>query len=432
MHRTISFPRRLSRGLTAAAVALGLAPCASAQTSPALDLKQAFEAAWARQPEALALPSRRAAHDAQLRAARAWSPEPPALELALKSDRLAHDHGARELEVAVALPLWLPGERGRSQDLAQAELQALDSRRRLLQLELAARLRTLWWDWQRSRIEAEVAQDQLDHARRLAEDVARRTAAGELARADRHQADGAVAAAEALQAQTQADESAARQRLRALIGAEPRPSATAAPMPAEPAAETVPRTAVEPEAGASPGDRPRHAALAELEDRAAAAERSADLAATQTRANPELVLAATRERGTFGETYEQSLTLGIRLPFGAGARQDSRVAAARADADEARARLVYEREQLDAEREAAQRRVEATRTQLVAAERRAELARESRGFFQRSFQLGESDLPTRLRIEAEAVEAERQAARSRIELAAAISGWRQALGLLPE
>ena len=45
---------------------------------------------------------------------------------------------------------------------------------------------------------------------------------------------------------------------------------------------------------------------------------------------------------------------------------------------------------------------------------------------------GESDLPTRLRIEAEAADAERQAVRARIELAAAISAWRQALGLLPQ
>jgi cobalt-zinc-cadmium efflux system outer membrane protein len=54
------------------------------------------------------------------------------------------------------------------------------------------------------------------------------------------------------------------------------------------------------------------------------------------------------------------------------------------------------------------------------------------GFFDKSFHLGETDLPTRLRIEAEAAEAERQAVRSRIELAAAISSWRQALGLLPQ
>jgi cobalt-zinc-cadmium efflux system outer membrane protein len=70
--------------------------------------------------------------------------------------------------------------------------------------------------------------------------------------------------------------------------------------------------------------------------------------------------------------------------------------------------------------------------QLAAAERRLELARESRGFFEKSFRLGETDLPTRLRIEAEAAEAERQAARARVELAAAISALRQVLGLLPQ
>ena len=100
--------------------------------------------------------------------------------------------------------------------------------------------------------------------------------------------------------------------------------------------------------------------------------------------------------------------------------------------DEAQAQLALERERLSAEREAARVRVDASRTQLAAAERRALLARESRGFFDKSFRLGETDLPTRLRIEAEAAEAERQAARTRLELAAAISAWRQALGLLPQ
>ena len=96
------------------------------------------------------------------------------------------------------------------------------------------------------------------------------------------------------------------------------------------------------------------------------------------------------------------------------------------------AQRAQERGRLTAGLEGARMRVEASRTQLVAVERRAQLARESRGFFDKSFRLGETDLPTRLRIEAEAAEAERQAARTRIELAAAISAWRQALGLLPQ
>jgi cobalt-zinc-cadmium efflux system outer membrane protein len=172
--------------------------------------------------------------------------------------------------------------------------------------------------------------------------------------------------------------------------------------------------------------------VAELRDRASVAEQAAALAAMQSRANPELTLATTRDRGAFGESYGQTLTLGLRIPFGAGPRHEARRAGAQAEAAEALAQLALERERVDADRSAAQARVAAARTRLAAAERRATLARESRGFFDKSFRLGETDLPTRLRIEAEAAEAERQAARSRIELSAAISAWRQALGLLPQ
>jgi cobalt-zinc-cadmium efflux system outer membrane protein len=66
-----------------------------------------------------------------------------------------------------------------------------------------------------------------------------------------------------------------------------------------------------------------------------------------------------------------------------------------------------------------------------AAERRAALARETRGFYDRAFRLGQADLPTRLRIELDAAEAERQAAQARIALAQALSSVRQALGLMP-
>ena len=152
----------------------------------------------------------------------------------------------------------------------------------------------------------------------------------------------------------------------------------------------------------------------------------------KTRNNPELLLATTRERGAFGDDYQQTVTLGVRIPFGSESRNRAKFGLARAEALETEEQLRLERERLAADLETARVRVESSRIQLAAAERRAQLARESRGFFDKSFRLGESDLPTRLRIELEAVEAERQNARARIELAAAISALRQALGLLPE
>ena len=395
------------------------APEAAASAANPLNLRQVFDAAWARQPEAMALQARRDAARAQQRAAQAWTPEPAALELSNKTDRLNRNQGAREIEVGVAVPLWLPGERSRSTALADAESTAIESRATAAQLRVAATVREAWWQWQRARIEVGTSRDQLDNTRRIAADVARRTKAGDLARADQHQADGAVASAEAGMAQAEAGLAAARQQLRALAGAAP-------------ASAESGDTLAEPDPGTASADLEAHAALQELKDRAAVAERTVDLTASQSRANPELMLATTGDRGAFGEATQQTITLGVRIPFGGGPRSAARTASARAEATEVQAQLALERERLTAEREAARVRVESSRLQLAAAERRAQLARESRGFFDKSFRLGETDLPTRLRIEAEAAEAERQAARTRIELAAAISAWRQALGVLPQ
>ena len=436
MHRRRSLVAGRQRQLARAALALAITALltgglldARAQTAalpPSLErltLRAAFDAAWVRQPEAQALSVRREAARAQAQAAQAWTPESPSLELSSKSDRLNRNLGTREYEAGVAIPLWLPGERGRSQALAEAEGRAVESRTTAAQLRVAAAVREAWWSWQRARVEVEAAQGQLDSVRRIAADVAKRLKAGDLARADQHQAEGAVAAAEAAVAQVESALTAARMHLGSLI-AQPRFGAEA---DAAADAEREP-----PLAGTGGGDADTHAELLALNDRAAVAEGAAALAAAQSRANPELTIAATRDRGAFGESYQQTFTVGVRIPFGAGPRHDTRVASARAEALELQALIALERARLASERESARARTDAARTQLAAAERRAQLARESRGFFDKSFRLGETDLPTLLRIEAEAADAERQAARARIELAAAISAWRQALGLLPQ
>jgi cobalt-zinc-cadmium efflux system outer membrane protein len=394
-------------------------PDARAPTLPLV-----FEAAWLRQPEAQALAARREAAHAQQQAARSWTPEPVALELAAKTDRLNRNLGTREYEIGLAIPLWLPGERGRSQALADAEGRALESRTLAARLRVAASVREAWWSWQRARAERDAAHGQLEHVQGIAADVGRRVKAGDLARADQHQADGAVAAAEAAVAQAEASLTAARQRLAALTAL---PTIGAPLDAASTYAEPEPATTA-----ALPGEADAHAELVDLRDRTAVAEGAAALAATRTRASPELIVATTRERGALAEPYQQTFTVGLRVPFGAGARHDARLASARAEALELQAQMALERARLAGEAEAARARCDAARAQLKAAERRAQLARESRGFFDKSFRLGETDLPTRLRIEAEATDAERQAARARIELAAAISAWRQALGLMPQ
>lgn len=414
--------RWLSRTLCLAIGGLLAAGNLWAQSAP-LTLKQAFEGAWARQPEAQSLTVRREAAEARRQSADSWTAEPPALEVSAKTDQLNKNQGSREYVAGIALPLWLPGERSRMATLADAETKATASRALAAQLRTAAAVREAWWSWQRARIEQGLAQERLNGARQLAADVARRVKAGDLARSDQHLADGAAATAEVSLAEANTAWAVATQQLRALIGMTPGShgadvSAAGEPAPAVPADFAALDTA--------------HPAVVELLDRAEVAKRGAELAEVQTRANPELTLATTRDRGMSGDPYQQTVTVGIRFPFGADSRHRAKAGLARAEAIEAAGQWQLERERLIADLEAARVRVESARQQLAAADKRAQLARESRGFFEKSFRLGESDLPTRLRIELEAAEGERQAARARIDLAAAVSLLRQALGLLPE
>jgi hypothetical protein len=124
--------------------------------------------------------------------------------------------------------------------------------------------------------------------------------------------------------------------------------------------------------------------------------------------------------------------IGLRVPLGGGDRAQAKQAAARAEALAAEARATAERDRLAADIAAAVARVKATQTQRDALARHAALAQGTRGFIDKAFRLGEADGPTRLRVELEAAQAERQLARARIDAAAAISHLRQALGLLPQ
>ena len=393
----------------------------AAALSGSVSLKDVFETAWQRQPEAYALQSRRDAAQAQAKAASMLSPEPPSLEISQRSDRMTGNSGAREAEVGIAVPIWLPGQRTASADLAQAEISLVERKLLASQLRLASSVRDAWWGWLRARVDAELASEQLANAQRIAADVAKRTNAGDLAKSDQHQAEGAVAAAQAHAAQAQAASAAALAQVMALTG-RTAPADLKVNAAVEPTPDSTPHT------GASVG----HPSLAELEDRITMAERTAQLISAQRRSNPELTVATTRGRGAFGERYGQTVLIGIRVPLGAGPRHDARLATAQAEAIEVQSQLVLEQARIQADKQGAAARLEAARTQLDAAQRRAQLANESRSFFDKSFRLGESDLPTRLRIEAEAAEAARQAARSRIDLASAISALRQSLGLLPQ
>ena len=100
--------RWLSRTLCLAIGGMLAAGNLWAQSAP-LTLKQAFEAAWSRQPEAQSLAERREAAEARRQSADSWTAEPPSLEVSAKTDQLNKNQGSREYVAGIALPLSLPG-----------------------------------------------------------------------------------------------------------------------------------------------------------------------------------------------------------------------------------------------------------------------------------------------------------------------------------
>jgi outer membrane protein, heavy metal efflux system len=416
--------------LVLCAALLPAAALAQPSRPPGLTLQQAYAAAWARQPEAASLAARREAAASQRRAADGWAAEATALEFETKTDRLHANDGGREYSLALAVPLWLPTERARTAALAEAGVTALEHKLQADRLRVAAALREAWWGAQRAMQEHLHAAQRVTHVQQLAADVARRVRAGELARSDQFQAEMALAQAEAALAEALALRQSALLALRAVMGAD-LPEA-AEPGPAEPEATPLLPMTSHPRPDRQLRVDPAHPAVAELNARAELSRKAAELSAVKTRANPELMLGTTRERSQFGGNYQQSVTLALRLPLGGGSRASSQVATARAEALEAEVQARLASARVQGEIDAAQARTGAARTRLLAVEKHARLAQEVRGFFEKAFRLGEADLPTRLRTEQEAAEAERQASLLRIEAAAAVSALRQALGLLPE
>lgn len=384
--------------------------------------RQIFDLAWSRQGASHALPEQRLAVAARQSAAAAWTPAPAAIEIGGRSDRFDQNRGAAEVELGLAIPLWLPGERSASQAMAGLEVRVLEDGLAVLRWQLAGEVRAAWWSWQLAREEALLADGVVLSARGLLDDVARRVKAGDLARADQHLAAGALAAAEAEQAEMDFRLVTAAATLQGLTGVTPVVSdQTSGAL----SVETLPEVRDEAWLEAHPALR-LHFAQSEQ------ALQTQTLARIRSRANPEVMLATRRERGARDEAGEQSWSIGLRIPLSSGTQHAVAIADANAVRITAEIALQRERERLLLGAQLSQQQWRAAEQRRLASEARARLARETLGFFAKSFQLGETDLPTRLRVEQEAFAAERAAQRARIQQGAAQSAYRQALGLLPE
>ncbi len=408
-------PARLAMIGVALAVTQAIAQGQTATAPPAVSapsLRQALDAAWALSPQARAADNRRAELQARQNAANGWFAGEAVATLAHRTDRLNANGGLREYEAEVELPLWSPRVRSATQRQIAADTSGFEPQQTLARLKLAGQLRELAASLATARAEQTVAQRKVTEANALLQDVQRRVKAGDTARVDALQAQAAVQAATASVAA--ADSTLARQQAqwRGLTGL----SAVAT---------------LEGEAAPANAATADHPALQATQAQVQAAQARLALTQADQRDPIALGIGITRERGAFEDAGQTSLRLALKIPLGGDNRNLPRLAAARAELDTAQAEADAAARQVGADVAAAQADLAAARAAQTVAAERVRLTREVQSLVAKSYQLGQADLPTRLRADNDSFDADLSEARARTDVQRAISQLNQAIGLFP-
>jgi len=377
---------------------------------------QAVDAAWARSPLNVEAQGRQRVAQAARQVADSWLVAPPSLNVGQREGVSSTSRGERETELGVSLPLWRWDQRARSQASAAAETAWADASQQVarwrvagLVREAAARVRLA---------QADLLQVDAQHQllAKLAEDVARRVRAGDLAPSDE-------LAAKAELLGWEAQNSQARWSLQAEMSA----WQTLTGLTALPLAEPI---AIPGAVQATTDDLAGHpeAQLANLEvERARARVASASQLAG---AAPELGVSWRQERANLGVT-QSSVALSMKLPLGTATHRQPQLAAALAAQDTALAEQAQTQRHLSAQLGLAQAHWANTQAQATTEQERARLLRQRGQWLQRSFAAGETALPDLLRALTAAAQAEAASARQQAALTQAWARLQHAQGLMP-
>ena len=401
-----------------AAAAIGQ-PASPAPINSTLSLRQALDAAWQFSSQSRSEANRRGELAAKEKAASSWISGEPVAGIAHRTDLLTRNEGFREYEAEIEVPLWNRGVRAAAQADVSAQRLGFEGQFALARLKLAGELRAIVASIATAQVERDLNQRKLQDANALAQDVSRRVRAGENARVDALQAQVVVQQAQTALALADGQLNRLQTQWRGLTGLP-----TASPLD-----ETLSNLASN-DAFPAPAP-PDHPALRQAQAQVRAAQAKAALADADRRDPMTVGVGVSRERAAFNSAGETKLRIALRIPLGGDNRNAPRQAAARAERDAAQAEADAVARQVPAEIAAATAELRAARTAQAAANERNRLSTEVQALITKSWRLGDSDLPARLRADNEQFEASLSLARATVEVQRAIANLNQAWGYLP-
>jgi len=372
----------LSCVLVGAAVAQSnTAPSLSATVSPlAPTLAQAVEAAWQRATQAREAEGRTIQAAAERVAISSLWAAPPALEFSYRDDRWQTSAGRREAEAGLAWPLWLPGQRKARGAAVDTDVELSQAAVQAGRLHFAGLVREAAWGIAAQKAESDLADAQVRSLQEISDDVRRRVKAGDLARADALAAQSEALAAQSVQLAARQRLSASQSQWMTLTGIALAPDLT--PVPVSDGAAVLPG-----EAHLAVETHPDARVAALTVERA---RKRLEVVAATRRDPPELLLRIRQDIPGRGESAQNSIGVGLRIPLGTASRNQQLQAAALSELDVALNTKQRTEERLAADAAMAHAALHTTEQQLQADRQRSVLLGERAALIDRSFKAGET------------------------------------------
>lgn len=377
-----------------------------------LQLRDVLEKTVVRNPMQATLQSRESVVTAKKTIANAMLPLPPAISVGHQNDVLGSGRGEREWQADLEVPVWLPNQRNNRLKVADASQSSLSANRESLKLHVAGLLREAVWDIALNNNNVELTKNKLEVAMKLQKDVERRYQAGETAKTDAMLAQQETLRAEKEHLRAEAELMHARHRYYLLTGL-----------------REIPEKIEEPQSALE--DYSQSSIWTEAQSKVGLAETERALAQVESKENLQVLFNVRSTKGAFDNVSNESVGVKVRIPFGG----DSRAAPIKAAAELGVGNAVSERETLRNALETmmheAEHNLSVSRAELVIATKQYEIAKESARLAEKSFQLGESDLVSLMRVQALTYEAERAYTTRKIQVQWDVARYNQAVGVLP-
>lgn len=380
---------------------------------PNLTLSALLDSTLAYHPDAVVLQASGKTAEAEAAYADRWFPDTLQVDGLHLSDRSFDDIGARETEVALSFPLWLPGEKRAQSELGEAMSAAQESREKAFRWAVSAQLRKQLWGLKLARRQWELALEQeqrleqmLGHADTLAE-------AGDLSRADQLAMLQEVALWRADTLALEAAYQDAVREYRVLSGS-----------------DVVPHDISEALSKKQEITKDHPALLMAL-DEVAAAGASVEVAWQAANLRPSVNVFWRGYRGDRATPDVNALGLGFAVPLGHSPKRGQNSARASEELAHAEAGLMDMKRKLDLALHEARHLLHTTELQLENSNVMVEAASEKHRLDQVAFELGEFSLREWLRRLSQTREIERSHEILLIQQGAAIASYNQAVGETP-